>query len=509
MYSDLILEIILLLRGYYIKLGQLGSLRSDFLPSQWVSRLETLHSDVPSLPIEHVQKLVIAALGDNETSLKQSNFPFDGSIGSIFPSIDAVPLGAASIGQVHSAKLFTGQDVVLKIQYPEVERTFRADMATVKLFCSLAQPEFLSFLDEIEKQFMTEFDYQKEAKNLEIAAQNLTRSVHASTVVIPKPFLPLCSKRLLVMEKLNGLNMTQTLRKNIAEVAAYHNLTTEEFMALYRDAPPPSSSMIGLQSALTWAYDMTNNLTSLVYNSTTAWVTGSTKEYISSPRLIDLRWIVDTLFSIHAEQIFRFGFFNGDPHPGNIMMLEDGRIGLIDFGQVKSLNDKQRAILARLYIALEEKDAETVGACFTAMGNVTKIGSVDTMVTYSRLNFDYDDDETRNGLNVQAFFEELGRVDPLLVAAQEWVMPSRVSIMLRGFATGVRYPVRTTKYFTPVARKFLEENPEMSKFVQTSIDTVKQYNNHIQMLRETGNFSEEVLREKRKTEIPQLVSYAD
>lgn len=529
LYADTILELILLLRGYYIKLGQLGSLRADFLPAQWISRLETLHSDVPALPLSEVSKIICDSLAVSakadadavnqspETKTKmienvqkmtenKTKSPilaaFDGSIGSVFSHIAEKPLGAASIGQVHSASLLDGTPVVLKVQYPEVERTFRADMSTVKTFCKLAQPEFLTFLDEIEKQFMTEFDYKREAENLRTAWANLALSKNGKMAIIPKPYPELCSKKLLVMERLDGLNMTQALRKSFTAYAASKNMTLDEFMVVYRDAPPPSSTILGLSSALLWAYDMANNAASLAYNNTLGWV-AEPRPYVSSPRLMDLRWIVDTLFSIHAEQIFRFGFFNGDPHPGNIMALHDGRVGLIDFGQVKRLNRKQRAILARLYIALDDKDQEAVALCFKAMGNVSKQDDPATLGLYSTLNFDYDDEEMRNGMNVQAFFEKLGKEDPLLVAAQDWVMPSRVSIMLRGFANGVQYPVKTTRFFTPAAKEFFVENPDMIIFANEAMEKVKAFD---LMLKEQGLTKEQV-REQQKKTLPTLIDY--
>ena len=103
------------------------------------------------------------------------------------------PLGTASIGQTHHAILHSGQQVAVKIQHPEAERNFRADIRTIKQFCQLAQPQHAPYLNEIEKQFMSEFNYVVEAQNLLQIKANLQRSPWAKKVVVPMPVLPLCT----------------------------------------------------------------------------------------------------------------------------------------------------------------------------------------------------------------------------------------------------------------------------------------------------------------------------
>lgn len=113
-------------------------------------------------------------------------------------------MGTASIGQTHHAILHSGQQVAVKIQHPEAERNFRADIRTIKQFCQLAQPQHAPYLNEIEKQFMSEFNYVVEAQNLLQIKANLQRSPWAKKVVVPMPVLPLCTREVLVMEYLDG-----------------------------------------------------------------------------------------------------------------------------------------------------------------------------------------------------------------------------------------------------------------------------------------------------------------
>jgi aarF domain-containing kinase len=83
---------------------------------------------------------------------------------------------------------------VVKVQFPEAERHFRNDIRTIKSFCALAQPAHLPFLNEVEKQFMTEFDYRREAANLAQVRSNLEASPYAKQVVVPAPFPEYCTK---------------------------------------------------------------------------------------------------------------------------------------------------------------------------------------------------------------------------------------------------------------------------------------------------------------------------
>ena len=116
--------------------------RADFLPRVWVERMRTLEDAVPARSLDEVRRIVHAEFGR----------PLE----EIFVEFDATPLGSASIGQVHKARLKSGEVVAVKIQFEEAEGLFRNDIINMKLFCQIAQPEQVPIFDEIERQFMTE-----------------------------------------------------------------------------------------------------------------------------------------------------------------------------------------------------------------------------------------------------------------------------------------------------------------------------------------------------------------
>jgi len=117
----------------------------------------------------------------------------------------------------------------------QAERLFKGDIATIRRFCELAQPEQLPFLDEVERAFVTEFDYAREADMLDMVATNVAASRHARRVVIPRPMRQLCSKHLLVMDYLDGKKLVDALREQYTAMAAAQGMTLEQLRQKWAD----------------------------------------------------------------------------------------------------------------------------------------------------------------------------------------------------------------------------------------------------------------------------------
>ena len=160
-------------------------------------------------------------------------------------------MAVASIGEVHGARLLpsvmadlaaAGQalespEVVVKIQLPNIERRFRADIKTIITFCSLAMPQHVPPMEEIQKQFLTEFDYTLEAANLAEVRENVLGSrdragqLWDDRVYIPRAAMPLCTKGVLVMERLPGVPMVTGLKKQFNAIAESRGQTLAELEA--------------------------------------------------------------------------------------------------------------------------------------------------------------------------------------------------------------------------------------------------------------------------------------
>jgi aarF domain-containing kinase len=160
---------------------------------------------------------------------------------------------------------------------------------------------------------------------------------------------------------------------------------------------------------------------------------------------------------VHADEVFIDGVFNGDPHPGNILLMDDGRLGLIDYGQVKELDLDTRISLAQLYIALEQDDREAIVrlAKSPACGLETKYMNPEFIYKYVCFYHDRDTKDITMGLNVQQFSEYLDANDPIVRINDDVVMVSRSSILLRGMANAFQFKLATSTYWAPVAKDWL------------------------------------------------------
>jgi aarF domain-containing kinase len=139
------------------------------------------------------------------------------------------------------------------------------------------------------------------------------------------------------------------------------------------------------------------------------------------------QWL-DLIVDVHGEQIFHAGIFNGDSHVGNVLVLNDGRLGLIDFGQTKFLTKEERLGIAKVVVALNEEKEGVAGSttlsssviaktaqAMRELGFVTKFGDDKILTSYAGLFFDSDVEGRRRGFATpQLFFAALNQEDPLL-----------------------------------------------------------------------------------------------
>lgn len=392
----------------------------------------------------------------------------------------------------------TGEEVAVKIQLPDIEKCFRADIATITDFCQLALPQFVPTFAEIEKQFCTEFDYEGEAKNLNtIRELVLPRWGHA--VCVPKPHLDLCSQHLLVMEYLKGVKLVDGIRSQYKKVAdatgqCFEKIEKERVEAVkaglfkFQTLQESQKEHERLRSQLFWL-DMTTSLNALrvVNNWTPLSLLFGQKELYETPTPLDLARVIQILSDVHAYEIFQCGCFNGDPvcndtccisillfnifphlflnllyvylyvqHPGNILLLEDGRLGLIDYGQVKSLEDKHRILYALFILALNKDDKDEIVRLYNKeMGIRTKDNIKDVLYRHAVFYHDRDTPEIMEGLNMHLFLEKLEKDDPVRHISEEYVMAGRVNMLIRGISKAFGLDLRMSDLWKFQAEEYL------------------------------------------------------
>ena len=453
-YAGEALAIVLGLRGLFIKIGQLASMRDDMMHPAYLARFRTLQHQVPAYPLAHVLALIESELA----------VPWD----TVFASVEPEPLGAASIGQVHAATLTAAQgggEVVVKVQYPGVEAQFGSDMRTVQTFCKMAMPEHLPFLDEVERQFATEFDYRGEARNLAAVRANVVPEF-GEQVCIPAPLQRLCTKRVLVMERLRGVTVMDAIRGYLEHTAEAQGKTLGEVEAAARAQMRAGTAggqgsvahALARTSAALRRRDAWSNVGAVAWNWSLGMVPGfgGAAPLVRSGGALDIEAALQTVWACHARQLLVDGCFNADPHPGNIMILDDGRIGLVDFGQVVRISSETRRLIAATVVALCEDDTTTLVRLVKEGGMRTQRNDPWVLEMHARLGWDCHDRATvLGGLNIAEFCAKLDAMDPVVQADDVMVMPVRMAMMLMGLSYALGLNTRICVQLEPTARAVL------------------------------------------------------
>ena len=224
--------------GAFVKLGQMLSLRSDLLPQEYCDEFAKLQDSVKPFPMYQVRKIIQEEFGK--------------SINKIFEEFDETPIAAASVGQVHKAKLKTGEVVAVKIQRPDIQKTFEADIDLMYYIAEEVEehwPEFKVFKPkELVKQFedytKKEMDYLAEGKNIELFYNQYKYHSH---IKIPKVYWDYSTKRILTMEFIDGRkislidDLSAELKKKIALLVYKSMLTQVLEMRVFHADPHPGN----------------------------------------------------------------------------------------------------------------------------------------------------------------------------------------------------------------------------------------------------------------------------
>lgn len=260
------------LRGAVMKMGQTLANFPDIAPREFVETLERLHFDAPPMHWSLLREMVRAELGDDPETL--------------FAEFDKRAFAAASLGQVHRARLKTGEEVAVKIQYPGIARTIREDFRNLLPFLLPARlskdwENVKDQFDDLRMRIERETDYEQEAANLE-KARSLFRDDEG--IVVPRVYRQFSTARVLTMEMVDGVHI-------------------DDFLA--RD---PSQAQRN-----------------------------------EAAKMILRAWY---------RIMFTGRMLYVDFHPGNFLFLDDGRLGVIDFGLMLHLEGEEWEVFRRMDRAL-------------------------------------------------------------------------------------------------------------------------------------------------------------
>ena len=288
----------------YIKLGQILSSGEGVFPPELVSEFRLLRDKVPAEPFDVVRQVVEAELGR----------PLE----EIFERFESTPIAAASIAQVHAARLRSGEEVVAKVQRPQVSTLVQRDIAAMSWLAplligripvaSLANPPAL--VELFAETIVEELDFRLEAANMLDIAKVLAET-NQRAVVVPRPHPELVTKRLLVMERLDGFCW---------------------------------DDVEGMRRAG-----------------------------------IDTSAVIRALLIAFLEGATLFGVFHGDLHGGNLFVQPDGRVALLDYGITGRLDEVRRVAFLRLLMGGTLNDQRLQLAALRDMGAVPADTDLDAL----------------------------------------------------------------------------------------------------------------------------------
>ncbi len=280
----------------FIKLGQILSTRPDVVPLEFCKELEKLQDEVPAFEYEKVEEEI-------RNELKN---PVD----KLFNNFSREPEAAASLSQVHSAELKTGENVVVKVQRPGIRKVITKDLKILDGLAKLMEKHIeeskiynpVGIVNEFKDTILKEMDFNAEATHVVRFQKNFKDN---TTVYVPKVFHNLSTGRVLTIERIEGTKITDIER----------------------------IEKLGL----------------------------------------DRKQIAVNGANAILKQIFIDGYFHADPHPGNIFVIEGNKIVFLDYGMVGRIDEATKDHLANILTAIIEQDIPEISAAFTTMGLIEEV----------------------------------------------------------------------------------------------------------------------------------------
>jgi len=274
----------------FIKAGQALSTRPDIVPPLLLEELAQLQDQLPGFDSALAMACIEEDLG--------------APIGAIYDQLDAEPISAASLGQVHKGVLKGGQVVAVKVQRPGLREQITLDLYIVRNIAAwlnrnvgLIRSDLVALIDELGKRVFEEMDYCNEATNAETFAE-LHR--HNPRIAVPAIYRRATSRRVLTMEWIDGVKLTN--------LEAVRGLGVD----------PDDMVNVGVNCSL--------------------------------------------------QQLLEHGFFHADPHPGNLLALADGRLAYLDFGMMSEVSRESRTGLIQAVVHLVNRNFGKLSKDFVSLG---------------------------------------------------------------------------------------------------------------------------------------------
>jgi len=374
----------------FVKLGQLMATRVDLFPPSWIAEFEKLQADAAPVPFDDLLPDLVRSLGRS---------PFE-----VFLDIETTACAAASIAQVHRAKLKDGTAVVLKVRRPGVRAKIDADLRLLRRVAELVDAEMpevrryhpVEVAAQFTRSLEREVDFATETRNIERFAKNFAGDPH---IVIPKVYPEYTSDMLLVQEHVEGIAATN----------------------------PAAVDAAGLDRR------------TLAVRGTQAFL----------------------------KQILVHGFFHADPHPGNVIFLPDHRLVIIDFGMVGRLSAHRRRQVTDLLAGLARMEEEPMIEVLLDWAGDAYVDEAKLRADVDELVFDYEDVPLK-GIRIGQVVRQFSAIirEHSIVLPSDLSMMFKALITLEGLGRQYDPDVHIIDFLPPLLRSALDERYQPQELVR-------------------------------------------
>ncbi|MBD2020611.1 AarF/ABC1/UbiB kinase family protein [Leptolyngbya sp. FACHB-36] len=338
----------------FVKIGQALSTRADLLPLEYVQALGQLQDRVPEFSADEAITIIESELGS--------------TLYTLYREFDPVPIAAASLGQVHKARLHTGEDVVVKVQRPGLDVLFDLDfrvLGRLVRFCQRYLPwtkqyDIEAIYHEFSQILYQEIDYIQEAINADRFRHNFR---DYPRILAPKVYPKYTTRKVLTMEYLPGIKIND--RKSLEACG----INVKEI------------NQLGICSYL--------------------------------------------------KQLLQDGFFQADPHPGNMAVTQDGCLIFYDFGMMAEIKGVDRDQMIQTFFAILRKDTDQVLETLTTMGLIEPVSDMTPVRRVLRFVLDK---FTEKPVELQEFNQVRKEVYALF-EQQPFRLPAKMTFILKALTT--------------------------------------------------------------------------
>ncbi|HMF39048.1 MAG TPA: AarF/UbiB family protein [Polyangia bacterium] len=392
---------ILRLRGLFIKVGQLISIMANFLPDAFREELERLQDQVPPRPYRDIEARVREEFGGRGPT-------------EVFAEFSPEPVASASIGQVHRARLTSGEEVAVKVQYPDIEEMVQVDLRALRRIFKVLRwfmPDygFDTIYREISEMVTAELDFRREAAAIEKIAANFAAR-KSKNVRFPRVVAGCSTGRVLTTEWIEGIKVAQLDR---------------------------------LESSK-----------------------------------IDRRAAARACVEAYCEQIFVDGLYHADPHPGNLLIQPtpsnaSPSVVFLDFGAIGTVSEGMRRGMMSFLQGAITRDTMRIVSAMKEMGFISRRADpevFDRVVQYfhdklrgqvsldgfSLKDIRFEADQTLGSLlDLREMNVSLADIRDAFHIPKEWILLERTLLLLLGVCTTLDPEMNPTTVIEPYLERFL------------------------------------------------------